>query len=190
MNTLTASVAYNRLIRKAQAFMWRHGFLSPLVCVGREGAPVPSLLKHEAILVSDSDVEAEGCTGLYRAVYMIRLSGPENQGNIDEIARLAANEEGVCVAGCVAACLYKRYQDKRPESLEMDPEAQTLLHGCFYIKGDTEPHVVQLPYMDRGEIKTSPAEEEEVRHDINFMNVPWEPSTVLTPPKIIYPFND
>lgn len=189
IDTLRASVIFDTLVRRAQDFMWRRGFLSPIVCAARKGAPVPFLFEHEGIMVQEADDEPDS-DDIYRSMAMLHMQDPSQQRYLDEVARLAAKETDADLVGTVLACYYKRYRGDVPPNLELDPETTTLLHACFYLRGNKEPQVISLPYINRGEVKTPVLEEDSKKFDINFLEMPWTQPEAVNPPKIEYPFED
>ncbi|MBD3260263.1 MAG: hypothetical protein GF334_01075 [Candidatus Altiarchaeales archaeon] len=189
INSITASVVFSTLVQRSQDFMWRRGFISPMVCAAKEGAPVPFLFEHEGIIVKESDEEPDK-NGIYRSVAMLHMQDPSQERYIEEVTRTAARATGADVIGVVLTCYYKRYRGDAEPNLELDPETTTLLHGCFYLRGNKEPHVVSMPYINRGETSTPTFDEEGKKFDVNFLSMPWTQPTAANPPKIEYPFED
>ncbi len=190
ISAVQATAIMDRLMTRAAVFIRRNGFLSPMVCAVQPGRPFPSDYDHPCVISSLFDGEDEGIAGYYRMVVLLRMRDNGDFENTDTVAREIARQTGAEAIGSIVSVLHRRHNGRRHSSidLENDPDAQSVVNMCLYLKGRREPLLTQVPYLlrDTAPNPADPAGEPE--HDVTFVYSVWGENNPQTIPSFGYPF--
>jgi len=146
-----ASFSVGQCVEKMLAFMRRHGQHFPVLYALNKGKPIDvSAAVNDSVLTQDHEDKHAGDPAyrVYRSAMGFQLRGPEDEANIQKAADKLAKELDPDAVAIIIACLYAEYDEgeKKPETLDAEPDAYKILHVCYWLREDPVPRVMTVPY--------------------------------------------
>ena len=146
-------------IGKMLTFMKKYGHHYPVIYVLNRGNPVEmdesedenalSILNIDHELKEDTDKPDH----IYRTLISMKLQNEKDEENVQRVANLIAQKYEPDVIGLIMPCMYAEYTEenpKIPESLDDEPEACTILHACYWRRGEDRGMLTQAPFQTDG----------------------------------------
>lgn len=180
-------------------FMRRYGHHYPVLYVLNKGAPLDlSAISNDSIISVDKEEKEPGDKPdhVYRTLIGFKLQNDADEVNVQDVADEIARTKNPDAIGLVMPCMYAEYEEKAavPDTLNDEPDACTLLHMCYWLKGESKARIMQAPFQTDGKYVTTEdldwASEEEnaVNYGVVSVSYPWVVETNKLVAKLINPW--
>ncbi len=190
-----AAMTMSPIIERGKNFLRDEGFLFPAVYVLTRNEPLIMDVDYSCVVNARSDEEPD-LLGIYKSVVALESTTYEGKSSVQFVAEMVARKHNPDIIGIYMMGLYKKVARKDADkiTLQMDPEALQVLHLCFYQRGNKDPMMVVIPYLNRGPVPKedlAPSEidlEGDGPYDISFVDMPWTSNVDDFQPLLKYPF--
>ena len=194
------SLIMDSMINKSFKYIKETGGLFPSLYLFKKGSPLETnLTEKEATDLIEHAGEEVCKSGVYMTIELFDHNSHQNE-TVNPLVRGVVTR---CKPDAVAIMLiahYKEFTNKEYKelagnfNLAMDPEAIRVIHACYYIRGEKDPVMRVIPFIDRsGEEPDFKNEEDAIipaeKHarDIHFVNMPWLKKDHNVEPWLKYP---
>ena len=180
------SLIMDSMVNKAFKYIKETGGLFPSLYFFKKGSPVETNLTEEE---TKSLVENPGVEICHSDVYMTVELFDNNSHQADTAQAMIKKIVARCNPDAVGIMLiahYKEFTTKEYKklagkyNLATDPESNRVINVCYYIRGEKEPTMRVIPFLDRsGKVPDFTDHEggvipvETIKRDIHFVNSPW-----------------
>lgn len=190
-----ATMTMAPIIERGKNFLRDEGFLFPAVYALTKNEPLIMDLDYSCIVNAKSDEEPD-LLGIYKSIIALESAKYEGKSSVQFVAEMVARKHNPDIIGAYMMGLYKKVPRKEfnKVSLQMDPEATTVLHVCLYQRGNKTPMMMVLPYLNRGPVdksKVDPIKYDKADsgpYEIGFMSMPWTTDAEEFKPLLDYPY--
>ena len=196
------SLVMDSMLNKAFRYIKETGGLFPSLYFFKKGGPAETNLTPDE---SRSLVENPGVEICESGVYMTVELFDNNSHQAASAQTLVRKVVARCNPGAVGIMLiahYKEFTNKEYKklagnfNLAMDPESIRVINACYYIRGEKEPTMRIVPFLDRSGLEPDFSSNDEgsvipvskPQRDIHFVNTPWMHGDKSAEPWLKYPY--
>jgi len=195
----SASLSMDQSLGNARKFIAGEGYMYPSLFLLKKGGPIVTSYEHPSVLHIDSDDDTGDPEKVYNTVVMFKNVKKEDEDAINLVARELAAKTCPDAVGLIMVVLYRQFTQQEHKKLPgdyqaaMDPDALRAVHGCYYVKGDRDPAMLLIPFLDR----TVGIKDEEdgpvsaiagKKRDITFVQSVWVYKDKTLDPWLKYPY--
>ena len=183
-----ATLIMEYALKKAAQYVSLEGYIFPLIYLMHKGKPIVVDIDHEGIMDNQSEAFDGDKNKVYKTVLSVKI---DKENGIDIIMSLCAKLARVYkpdAISIIVPCWYNEYHDEpyNDRYIGDDPDAIKILHALIYCKGEEDPVMKLVPYLDRGVVKTGISEQK--KRDIIFVDTPWSRNFKRVRPYIKNPY--
>lgn len=199
-----ASFIMSLSIEKMYDFIRHYGHHYPVLYLLNRGSPVELSESDlgpaaESVLSVDNErvEDGESEQNIYRTLIGFQMQSDKDEKNLQAVADLVAKRYDPDAIGLLMPSLYVEYTGEDPTaggSLEMEPDAVTALHVCYWLRGEEKARMTNAPFQTDGRHITREeldwgVEEEDARNfGLVTTSYPWSVETKNTQAKLLNPW--
>jgi hypothetical protein len=195
-----ASFILSLSMDKMYRFMRRYGHHYPVLYVLNRGEPLDlSGISNDSVLSIDKEEKEpdDKTEHIYRTLVGFKMQDDSDERNVQVVADEVARTNNPDAIGLIMPCMYAEYMDKDavvPETLNDEPDACTVLHMCYWLRGESKAMITQSPFQTDGrragkeDLEWASEDENAVNYGLVAMSYPWTAETEALTPKIANPW--
>lgn len=189
MSDFEASSEMTRFLNNAISFMRKKGYILPSLLVLSKGKPLDIEINHPQILSVSSNGDDESWNyssdKIYEYGIMLRIDKEYRDTILDEIARSIAEEFKPDVIGVISACLLR--DSPLVPSIQDDPLAIRVIFLNYFLKGNSKPNFILVPYFKN---KKEKVQWEDDEYSVTTIPCSWNTGVDETDLLFPYPYDD
>lgn len=151
------TMAMQRYLNNAVAFMRRKGYILPTLVVLNKGVPLLIEVSHEGVFevasnISEEDIDSPDSDEIYEYGISFKLNKDFSDDYLYEVSKEIAERYKPDAIGAISACLLRDFDDNNlpdVKDIQEDPGAYRIFFMSYFTKDSAEDNYLITPYIKK-----------------------------------------